>query len=170
MMRLRSTALFAALALVLGVASAAAQSQTGEIFGKVSDESGAVLPGVTVTLTGPSLLRPLTATTSETGSYQFPQLTVGTYHLKFELAGFKTIVQEGIEVTVGFSAQISPQLGVSSVQETVTVTSETPPVDTKQTGTRQTFTLDQLQSIPSARDPWVILQQTAGIEIGRAHV
>ncbi len=170
MMRLRTTALLAAFALVFGVARATAQSQTGEIFGKVTDESGAVLPGVTVTLSGPSLLQPQTAITSETGTYQFPRLTVGTYNLKFEITGFKTVVQEGIEVTVGFSANISPQLGVSSVQEVVTVTSETPTVDTRQTGTRQTFTLDQLQSIPSARDPWVILQQTAGIAMDRENI
>jgi hypothetical protein len=169
-MRLRATAFVAALALVFGVATANAQSQTGEIFGKVTDESGAVLPGVTVTLSGPSLLQPQTATTSQTGTYQFPRLTVGTYNLKFEIAGFKTVVQEGIQVTVDFSANISPQLGVSAVQEVVTVTSETPTVDTKQTGTRQTFTLDQLQSIPSARDPWVILQQTAGIAMDRENI
>jgi hypothetical protein len=170
MMRFRATAFVAALALVFGVATANAQSQTGEIFGKVTDESGAVLPGVTVTLSGPSLLQPQAATTSETGTYQFPRLTVGTYNLKFEIAGFKTIVQEGIQVTVDSSANISPQLGVSSVQEVVTVTSEAPAVDTKQTGTRQTFTLDQLQSIPSARDPWVILQQTAGIAMDRENI
>ena len=169
-MRVRFTAVFAALALLLGASSARAQSQTGEIFGKVTDESGAVLPGVVVTLTGPALLQPLNATTSATGSYQFPSITVGTYNLKFELAGFKTIVQEAIQITVGFSANISPQLGVSAVQEVVTVTSETPAVDTKQTGTRQTFTLEQLQSIPSARDPWVILQQTAGIAMDRENI
>src|SRR4029079_17654838 len=133
MMRLRTTAVFAALMLVFGGAIAAAQSQTGEIFGKVTDESGAVLPGVAVTLSGPSLLQPQTATTSETGTYQFPRLTVGTYNLKFEIAGFKALVQEGIQVTVDFSANISPQLGVSSVQEVVTVTSEAPAVDTRQT-------------------------------------
>jgi Carboxypeptidase regulatory-like domain/TonB-dependent Receptor Plug Domain len=170
MMRVRFIAVFAALALLLGASSARAQSQTGEIFGKVTDESGAVLPGVVVTLTGPALLQPLNATTSATGSYQFPSITVGTYNLKFELAGFKTIVQEAIQITVGFSANISPQLGVSAVQEVVTVTSETPAVDTKQTGTRQTFTLEQLQSIPSARDPWVILQQTAGIAMDRENI
>jgi hypothetical protein len=169
-MRVRFTAVVAAFALLLGAVSARAQSQTGEIFGRVSDSSGAVLPGVTVTLTGPSLLQPQTATTSETGSYQFPRLTVGTYNVKFELAGFKTLVQEKIEVTVGFSAQISPQLGVSAVQEIVTVTSETPAVDTKQTGTRDTFNIERLQSIPSARDPWVILQQTAGIAMDRENI
>jgi hypothetical protein len=162
--------MLAALALVLAATTAWAQSQTGEIFGKVTDESGAVLPGVVVTLTGPSLLQPQTATTTETGSFQFPRLNVGTYNVKFELPGFKTVVKEGIAVTVGFSANVSTQLGVSSVQETVTVTGESPIVDTKQTGTRQTFTLEQLQSIPSARDPWVILQQTAGIAMDRENI
>ena len=140
------------------------------IFGKVTDESGAVLPGVVVTLTGPSLLQPQTATTTETGSFQFPRINVGTYTVKFELSGFKTVVKEAIAVTVGFSANVSTQLGVSAVQETVTVTGETPIVDTKQTGTRETFTLEQLQQIPSARDPWVILQQTAGIAMDRENI
>ena len=169
-MKLRVAAMLTALALVLGVSSAWAQSQTGDIFGKVTDASGAVLPGVTVTLSGPSLLQPQVATTSDTGSFQFPRLNVGSYNVKFELPGFKTVVKEGIGVTVGFNANVSTQLSVSSVQETVTVTGESPIVDTKQTGTKQTFTLDQLQNIPSARDPWVILQQTAGIAMDRENI
>src|SRR5687768_811989 len=100
MMRPRPTALLAvlALALALNVVPVAAQSQTGEIFGKVTDQSGAMLPGVAVTLSGASLLRPLAATSSDTGSYQFPRLTVGAYNLKFEMAGFRTIIREGIQV------------------------------------------------------------------------
>src|SRR3954464_786977 len=100
-MKRLSTALLAALAIFLSAAPARAQQQTGEIFGKVTDESGAVLPGVSVTLTGPSLLQPLTAVTSETGSFQFPRLAVGTYTVKFELAGFKTVIKEDLRVTVG---------------------------------------------------------------------
>ena len=169
-MKSRFIAILAALAVVLSASSGWAQSQTGDIFGKVTDESGAVLPGVVVTLTGPSLLQPQTATTTETGSFQFPRLNVGTYNVRFELPGFKTVVKEGIQVTVGFNANVSTQLGVSTVQETVTVTGESPIVDTKQTGTKQTFTLEQLQSIPSARDPWVILQQTAGIAMDRENI
>jgi hypothetical protein len=162
---------FALLAfLAAAVAPASAQSQTGEIFGKVTDSTGAVLPGVTVTVTGPVLLQPLTAVTSETGTYQFPRLEIGSYTVKFELAGFKTVVREDVRVTVGFSAQINAQLGVSTVQETITVTGESPVVDTKETGTKQTFTNELLQSIPSARDPWVILQQTAGIAMDRENI
>src|SRR4051794_23703496 len=169
-MRVRLIAALAALALVVGVSSVRAQSQTGEIFGKVTDDSGAVLPGVQVTITSPTLLQPQSATTSETGSFQFPRLNVATYTVKFELPGFKTIVKEGIQVTVGFSANVTTQMGVSTVQETVTVTGESPIVDTKNTGTKQTFTTDMLQSIPSARDPWVILQQTAGIAMDRENI
>src|SRR5438132_3100558 len=160
----------ALVALFATSAIASAQSQTGSIFGKATDSSGGVLPGVTVTLTGPVLLQPLTAVTSETGTYQFPRIEIGTYTVKFELTGFKTVVNEGIRVTVGFSAQVNALMGISTVQETITVTGETPIVDTKEVGTKQTFTNELLQSIPSARDPWVILQQTAGIAMDRENV
>ena len=82
-------ALFAASAL------ASAQSQTGEIFGKVTDESSAVLPGVTVTVTSPVLLQPLTAVTSATGTFQFPRIEIGTYSVKFELPRLQDGRQSG---------------------------------------------------------------------------
>ena len=168
---MRVRAIVIALAALFAVSTVAgAQSQTGEIFGKVTDQQGAVLPGVTVTLTAPHLLQPLVAVTSETGTYQFPRIPIGTYTIRFELTGFKTVVNEGIIVTVGFSAQVNPQLAISTVQETITVTGESPIVDTRNTGTKQTFTQELLQSIPSARDPWVILQQTAGIAMDRENI
>jgi hypothetical protein len=158
--------------VVLSTASAPAhaQQQTGEIFGKVTDQSGAVLPGVSVTLTAPMLLQPLVAVTSETGTYQFPRLEIGAYTVRFELTGFKTVINEDVRVTVGFSAQINAQLAVSTVQETITVTGQSPIVDARETGTKQTFTNELLQNIPSARDPWVILQQTAGIAMDRENI
>src|SRR6266487_4582179 len=156
--------------LLLCAAAALAQQQTGEIFGKVTDQSGGALPGVTVTISAPNLLQPLIAVTSETGTYQFPRLAIGTYAVRFELGGFKSVVNEGILVTVGFSAQVNAQMGISALQETITVTGQSPIVDTRETGTKQTFTNELLQSIPSARDPWVILQQTAGIAMDRENV
>src|SRR6516165_8425643 len=169
-MRLRITVLsLVALLAMSGLASAQGQ-QTGSIFGKATDQSGAVLPGVTVTLTAPILLQPLVATTRETGTYEFPRLEIGSYTVKFELTGFKSVVNEDVRVTVGFNAQVNAQMGVSTVQETITVTGQTPVVDTKETGTKQTFTNELLQSIPSARDPWVILQQTAGIAMDRENI
>ena len=165
----RSIALLAALALVVSVTAAWAQT-TGEIFGKVTDESGAVLPGVQVTITSPILLQPYVGHHERDRLIPVPRLEVATYTVKFELPGFKTIVKEGIQVTVGFNANVSTQMGVSTVQETVTVTGESPIVDTKSAGTKQTFTTEMLQSIPSARDPWVILQQTAGIAMDRENI
>ncbi len=169
-MRSRAAAALAALAIAVWASPAWAQSQTGEIFGKVTDQSGAVLPGVTVTLTSPVLLQPLTAVTSATGSFQFARIAVGTYDVKFDLASFRPVIKKGIVVTVGFSANVSTQLSLSNMTEAVTVTGESPIVDTKQTGTKQTFTTEMLQSIPSARDPWVILQQTAGIAMDRENI
>ena len=169
-MKTRAAAFIAALAIAICASPAWAQSQTGEIFGKVTDQSGAVLPGVTITLTSPVLLQPLTAVTGDTGAFQFPRLAVGTYDVQFELPSFGTVIKKGIEVTAGFNANVSTQLKVSNLTEAVTVTGESPIVDTKQTGTKQTFTTEMLQSIPSARDPWVILQQTAGIAMDRENI
>jgi hypothetical protein len=149
---------------------ASAQTETGTIFGKVTDSSGGVIPGVSVTVTSPVLLQPLTAATSETGTYQFPKLEIGTYQVKFELPGFKTAIFSDIQITVGFNAQINAQMAVSAVAATVEVTEATPIVDTQEVGTKQTFEIEQLQSIPSARDPWVILQRTAGIAMDRENI
>ena len=167
-MRVRAF-VFALLALMAAVGAADAQT-TGEIFGKVTDQSTALLPGVTVTITSPVLLQPLTAVTSVTGTYQFPRLQVGVYSVKFELGGFNTVIRPDVRITVGFNAQVNAVMTVSSVTETITVTGATPVVDTKETGTKQTFTLEVLQSVPSARDPWVILQQTAGIAMDRENI
>src|SRR5262245_28410786 len=133
-MRLR-TVLAAAVLTLAGVTSAIAQQQTGEIFGRLMDKSGAVLPGATVTVAGPALIQPRVATTSETGTYQIPELPIGTYTVTFELAGFRTVVMQDIRITIGFRAQVNAELEVSTIQETVTVTGESPLVDTRQTGT-----------------------------------
>jgi len=168
-MRLRAMVL-ALVALFAASTLASAQQQTGEIFGKVTDNSGGVIPGATVTLTSPVLLQPLTAVTSETGTYRFASVAVGRYTVKFELAGFKTLVKEDIDITIGFNAQVNAELGVSQVQETITVTGASPLVDTRSAGTRSSFNLETLQSIPSARDPWVMLERAPNIAMDRANV
>ena len=86
-MTFRKTLVASALLLVLGVTHAAAQQQTGEIYGRAADTSGAVLPGATVTVAGPALIQPRVAVTSETGTYRVPELPIGTYSVTFELAG-----------------------------------------------------------------------------------
>ncbi len=169
-MTLRKTLIASALLLVLGVANAFAQQQTGEIFGKAADTSGAVLPGATVTVAGPALIQPRVAVTSETGTYRIPELPIGSYSVTFELAGFRTIAIQDIRVTIGFRAQVNASMELSTVQETVTVTGASPLVDTKETGTKSSFDLETMQNIPSARDPWVMLEKTPGIIMDRANV
>ena len=169
-MKVRLTAMWAIVALLVGVMPALAQVQTGEITGKVSDDTGAVLPGATVTLTSTALIQPQIATSSEAGSFRFSQIPIGTYSVKFELPGFKTVIREGIVITIGFTAQVNQQLAISTVQETVTVSGESPIVDTKATAAKTTFDLESLQNIPSARDPWVMLQRVPNIAMDRMNV
>jgi hypothetical protein len=167
---IRKATLFAAL-LALSVGSSAwAQQQTGEIFGRLTDNSGAVLPGATVTVAGPALIQPRVVTTSESGTYRVPELPIGTYSVTFELPGFRTVVMQDIRITIGFRAQVNGELELSTVQETVTVTGESPLVDTRETGTKTAFDLQSLQDIPSARDPWVMLERTPGITMDRANI
>ena len=147
-----------------------AQQQTGEIFGRVTDKSGAVLPGVTVTVSGPALIQPFVTTTSESGSYRVPELPIGTYSVRFELSGFRTLVRQDIQLTIGFRAPVNSELELSSVQETITVTGESPLVDTKETGTKTAFDLETLQNLPSARDPWDMLMRTPAISTDRVNV
>jgi hypothetical protein len=168
-MKFKVLALLTVLALVGSVAGVNAQN-TAVIYGKVTDASGAVMPGATVTLSSSVLLQPLTAVSTETGTYRFPGLGVGTYTVKFELAGFKTVVKEGFRLQISESAQINQVLEISTVQETVTVTGETPLVDLRDTSKTNRFTQEALQSIPSARDPWVIIEQSAGVAMDRQNV
>jgi hypothetical protein len=161
--------LVAAVALA-GLASPGLAQQPGEIFGKVTDNSGAVVPGVTVTLSGPVLLQPQVAVTSASGSYRFPGLAVSTYALKFEIPGFATLVRDKVRIEIGANVQINAALQISSVQETVTVSGETPVVDLRDSSKTSRFNQEALQSIPSARDPWVIIEQAAGVAMDRQNV
>ena len=167
----RLWSLLAALALVLGVAGRGwAQIYTGSISGRATDQSGAVLPGVSVTLTSEKLLQPQSALTADSGAYRFTELPIGTYTLVFELAGFQGLVREGVLVNAGANTLITAQLAISQVTETITVSGESPVVDTRQTGIPERFDNERLENIPSARDPWVIIEQTAGMVMDRQNV
>ncbi len=91
-----------------------AQVQTGRIFGQVTDRSGAVMPGVKVTLTGPAILQPVVVTASDAGTYQFPGIPTGTYSVRFEANGFRPILHEGVRIDIGFNAEINGTLEVAS--------------------------------------------------------
>ena len=142
------------LGLVLLVAMTApawAQRTTGEIIGKVTDESGSVLPGVTVTLRGAGVAGAPTAVTSETGIYRFPVLPPGTYDVEYVLSGFGTLKREGIPVAVGNTVELDITLKVSTLSETVTVTGESPVVNLASAQVATTYNREWLWNAPVRR-------------------
>src|SRR5687767_5018418 len=152
---------------VLAVSAGPVYAQAiGSIFGKVTDPSGGVLPGVTVTVTGPALQAPLVAVTSENGTYQFPSVPIGTFTVTFELASFKKAQRPNVVITTGFNAGVDQKLEIGSMTEEVTISAASPVVDTKKTSTGATFTSDIMENIPTARDPWQIINMTPGVQAG----
>jgi hypothetical protein len=151
---------------ILFSASAVSAQGVGSIFGKVVDASGGVLPGVTVTVAGPRLQQPLVAQTSASGTYQFPTVPIGTYSVTFELQGFKKAVRQNIIIDTGFNARVDHSLEVGALSEEVTVNAESPVVDLKKTTVGAVFDKDILEKIPSARDPWQIINMAPGVIAG----
>ncbi|HEY2830443.1 MAG TPA: carboxypeptidase regulatory-like domain-containing protein [Thermoanaerobaculia bacterium] len=147
--------------------SAFAQIQSGNIFGKAQAKDGSALPGVSVTLTG--IGAPQTFVTDATGAFRFLGLSPGTYGLKAELAGFGTATRNGVTVNLGRNADVTMTLNPAA-SESITVTAEAPLLDVRKTGTGADISKVELEKVPSARDPWVILQQTPGVIMDRNNV
>jgi Carboxypeptidase regulatory-like domain len=163
-----------AAVMVLSTPSAFAQgggaSSTGSISGEVQDSQGGVLPGVTVTATSPAQIGALTAVTNEAGIYRFPSVPPGEYRLSLELPGFQSVVREGIRITLGFNAQVNITMNVATLQETVTVSGESPVIDTSATRVQTNFDQQALSSLPNARDMWSLLATTPSITLNRVDV
>jgi len=140
-----------AFAFVLLTAHLHAQRTTGDIIGVVKDSSGAVLPGVTVSVTGPNIPGAQTAVTSEIGSYRIPNLPPGAYTVTFELAGFKSVSFQGLRVNVGGTLEQNVELGLGAISENVNVTADTPIVDTTSSEVGKTFDKDWVENTPSRR-------------------
>ena len=139
------------LGLASGVA-VAGQSSGGSIVGQVTDESGAVLPGVTVTATSPALQVPsVSAVTDERGEYRITPLPIGLYEVVYELSGFQGIRNE-VRLTVGFTARVDIVLKVGSLQESVTVSGQSPVVDVSSTNAATQFTKEALDTLPTSRN------------------
>ena len=147
-----------------------AQHRTGNIYGTVTDEEGNPLPGVTVTLTG-SKTAAMTQITSAEGNFRFLSLFPEIdYVVRLELGGFKTKIEEGIIVNTGKNTNLTLAMAMGAIEEEVTVTAVSPVVDTKRTEISTTLAYEALQSLPSARDPWVILQMTPAVQVDRENV
>ena len=166
----RVCALGLSLLLASSTAFAQVSATTGSINGKVTDASGGVLPGVTVTASSPSMQGVRTDVTDESGQYRFPAVPPGTYKLVAELAGFGTVNREGVNVGLGFTASVNIELGVASLQETVTVSGASPIVDVTSTTSAASFGEQRLAALPNARDFWTVLAAAPAVVLTRIDV
>jgi hypothetical protein len=158
-------------ALLVGVASGAgAQIASGNIYGTVVDEQGGVLPGVDVSLVSTSIGgAPRTTVTDSQGQFRFLNLDPGTYKLTTNLPSFSRQEREVI-VTTGVNVYLSVNMKLKSVEETITVTAETPVVDIKKVGTATTLTQAELEGTPQSKDPWAMLKTVPGVIVDRVNV
>jgi hypothetical protein len=137
------------------------------LAGTARDSSGALLPGVTVEAASPVLIEKVrTSVTDETGRYTIPDLRPGTYTLTFTLTGFRTVARAGVELTGTAVVTINAELSVGAVEETITVSGETPVVNLEST-TRQAV-MDQaiVTAIPSSRTPFTVGVLIPGVRKG----
>jgi outer membrane receptor protein involved in Fe transport len=166
---------FALAFVVLVVTAAAAFAQattsgTGAMNGRVVDDTQAVMPGVTVTITSPSMMGARTAVTDAEGQYRFTAVPPGDYVVQFELAGFRTVRNEGIRISTGFTGTVNVEMKVATLEESVTVTGQSPVVDTSATQVGNTFNAEQLAALPTSRDYFSLLAGSPAVQMNRIDV
>ncbi len=155
--------------LVLAGAVASAQ-EAGSIRGKVVDNSGAPLPGATVTLTS-AKMAPQTAITSPEGNFRFMRLAVSDdYTLKLELQGFKPYVRQQLVVSYGHDVELNIVMEQAALEEQITVVGQTPVIDTKKTQVGVNITEEMIMRLPTSRNPFVLMQLAPGMMIDREDV
>jgi outer membrane receptor protein involved in Fe transport len=140
------------LAVLFGLPDfALAQRVTGQIVGTVSDASGAILPGVTVSLKGPAIVGAQTATTNEKGFYRFPALPPGSYSVSFALTGFATLNREAVRAQVGGTTEENASLKLSTMSEEVTVEGGAAVVDTASNQVSTNYNQEWVKNAPTPR-------------------
>jgi hypothetical protein len=151
-------------------AQAAGTATGGVIWGTVTDETGAALPGATVTAESASLMGKQEAVTNDAGVYRFPSLPPGEFKLTVSLPGFSTLVRDGIRISGGFTSTVDLQLKVSTLEETVQVVGASPVVDAVNTRLQTTFTKEAINSLPLTREIWSVLAASPAIQMSRIDV
>jgi hypothetical protein len=167
-MRLRmAQVVVLALGLCAWAAPSRAQVYTGRIDVTVTDSTGAILPGATIDVAGP---QNGTAVSDNKGEAHFLGLAPGAYAVGVKLSGFSDYSRKNIAVTAGSSIPLKVALGLAGVTQQVEVTAESPTIDPKKTTTSTSVTNEELQKVPSSRDPWVVLQTVPGVIVDRVNV
>lgn len=170
---MRRSLVFTCLFILGGVAAAFGQattSGTGAMNGRVIDDTQAVMPGVTVTITSPAMMGARTAVTDTDGQYRFTAVPPGDYVVLFELAGFRTVRNEGIRISTGFTGTVNAEMKVATLEESVTVTGQSPVVDTSATQVGNTFNAEQLAALPTSRDYFSLLAGSPAVQMNRIDV
>ena len=166
MTRLNRLTVFCLCVTLLSLAAPTfAQEFRGRINGVVTDNTGAILPGVTVTASSPAMIQPQVQVTGADGSYRFLALNPGLYQIEFDLTGFQKVDRKDVRVVINQTLTVDQQLNVATLQETVTVTGASPVVDTSTTAMGTNFTKELLTEIPNARDIWAAMGQAPGIQM-----
>ena len=142
----------AAFLFMLIPAALPAQTLAGSIAGTVRDATGGVLPGVAVEASSPALIEKVrTAVTNAEGQYKIIELRPGTYTVTFSLTGFNTVKRDGVELTTGFTAAVNAEMRVGAIEETITVSGQTPVVDVQNTKQQVVLTRDVIDSVPTGK-------------------
>jgi Carboxypeptidase regulatory-like domain/TonB-dependent Receptor Plug Domain len=149
------------VSMVAAVAPAAAQVQTGSVYVRVVDDQGAVVPGVTITISSPVLPRDHVGVTDASGVFQVPGLSVGIYTVRGALQGFQTVNRADIVVRQGQTANVEIAMKVSGLSEEVTVRGESPVVDTKTVGAQVNIDTNLIEKAPGGRDIWNVIEYKA---------
>jgi hypothetical protein len=158
-----------ALALLLGLLPiASAQSAGGNVYGNVADDSGAVLPGASITVSG-TKIGSRTTTSDSQGRFRFLGLDPGSYTLSVTLTGFATTKRD-VVVNLGANVNVGFNLKVAGRTEDVTVTDAAPTVDTKKVGTATLISKEELSQVPQGRDPWAVLNTVPGVVVDRVSI
>jgi hypothetical protein len=157
-------------ALVIFALPLPAQVTTGAVQGRVVDTKGQPLAGVTVTLSKPEAA-PLTSVTRASGVFRFPSVLPGPdYGLRAEKAEFRTATRSGVVVTVGGTTAADIVLEPGKAEEVIAVTTPSPAIDRTRFTSGASFGAAELQALPTARDPWVILQLVPSVLLDRENV
>ncbi|MEP6992927.1 MAG: TonB-dependent receptor [Acidobacteriota bacterium] len=147
---------------------AAAQTNTGNVYGTVTDEQGSAIPGGSATLTGS--LAPRTTSVDEAGHFRFLKVSPAKYSVVVTMPGFTTVTREDVIVVLGKDINVDIQLRISNVQEKVVVSGATPLIDTRKVSTGATFSRDELTDIPTSRDIYSLIQQVPGVQLDSVNV
>ena len=148
-----------------------AASAQSSFAGLVRDESGGVLPGVTVEAASPVLIEKVrTGITDDQGRFRIVDLRPGTYTMTFTMAGFATVVRDGVVLAANFTATVNADMKVGALQESVTVSGEAPMVDVQQVSRTQDVTREIVDALPTTRDVWSIGILVPGIRAATPNV